>query len=309
MQHSFKKDFLSFLNSPNILRSLLTLALLFIVAFFISKIVAKLIVKLAQLIAVRSDQASSDEKKIQLRRVETYLSVINAVVRAIIIGVTAFYAWQVISPTASLSAATIGASTFFIVIAGATIGILLRDITAGAVMVAEQWYNVGDYVRLEPFSDITGVVEKMSLRSTKLRSLNGEVIWVHNQHIQAAKTTPRGLRTIAIDLFVNNEKVAQSLIGRVVQALPVGTMTVAQKPVIQKVEKWSDYLWLVTVVGQTPPGREWLLENYFVESLKELDAKRRGPNVLVRPPLVRFADPAAERSFKRAVRVQKQNNS
>lgn len=302
---SFREDLHAFFNSPNIMRSLAILIVAVLIAYFLSKIVADLTVKLAQKIAVRSDTASTPQRTIKLRRIETYLSVAIAVMRVIIIGVVAFYAWQILSPTANLSIATIGAGTFFIVIAGATIGMVLRDITAGSAMIVEHWFNVGDFVSFEPFLDVSGVVERITLRSTKLRNLNGEVVWVHNQHIQGVKITPQGLRTIAVDVFVNNEKAAQTLIEKVIAAIPVGTMTVAKKPTIVRMEQWSDYLWLFTVVGQTPPGREWLIENYFVDSLKELDAKRRGTSVLVRPPLVRYADPAAEKSFKRAVRLKK----
>ena len=55
-------------------------------------------------------------------------------------------------------------------------GPLLRDITTGSVMIAERWYGVGDYIIAEPFLNIQGVVEQVSLRSTKLRGLSGEVV-------------------------------------------------------------------------------------------------------------------------------------
>lgn len=287
------------------MRSLVVLIVAILIAYFLSKVAADLTIKLAQKIAVRSDSASSPQRAIKLRRIETYLSVGVAIMRIIIIGLVAFYTWQFLSPTASLSIATIGAGTFFVVIAGATIGMVLRDITAGSAMIVEHWFNVGDFIRFEPFSDVNGVVERITLRSTKLRSLNGEIIWIHNQHIQGVRVTPHGLRTIAVDVFVNNEKAARTLIEKVIATIPVGTMTAAKKPSIVRLEQWSEYLWIFTVVGQTPPGREWLMENYFVDSLKELDGKRKGKSLLVRPPLVRYADPAAEKSFKRAIRLKK----
>lgn len=293
----------NFLHGPNAMRSLLVLLVSIVIAYWLSHIVARLIVRIAQYIAIHSDSTTNEDKKIKLRRVETYLSIGIAMMRALIVGVVAFYSWQLFSPAASLSAATIGASAFFIVIAGATIGMILRDITAGATMIIEQWFNVGDFIRVEPFLDVSGVVERMTLRSTRIRSLNGEVIWMHNQHIQSVKVTPFGLRTIAIDVFVNNKKIGRNLVEKTIATIPIGTMTVAARPEIVREEQWSDYLHLITIIGHTPPGREWLMENYFVDSLKDLDSKRRGQDALVRPPIVRYADPAAERSFKRAVRL------
>lgn len=294
-----------FFTQPNALRSVFILVISIIAAYWLSKFVAFIIIRVAQLIAVRSDNTPDGEKKVQLRRVETYLSVSIALVRAIIVGFVAFFAWKTLSSTATGGAAAIGASAFFIVLAGGTLGMILRDITAGSAMIIEKWFDVGDYIRVEPFLDVTGVVERITLRSTKLRSLNGEVIWMHNQHMQAVKVTPYGLRTMAVDVFVNNKRVGETLINKAIDTLPIGTIKVAAKPEVTKAEKWGEHLWLFTVVGSTPPGREWLIEKYFVESLQELDARRKGPKTLVRQPLARFADPAAERSFKRAVRMSR----
>lgn len=293
-----------FFLQPNALRSVFILILTLIVAYWFSNIVARLIVRIAQFVAVSSDSTNDTERQIRLRRVETYLSVAIAAVRALIVGLVAFFVWKVLSPSASVSTAAIGASAFFIVLAGGTIGMLLRDITAGSAMIIERWFHVGDYIRVEPFLDVSGVVERMTLRSTKLRSLNGEVIWMHNQHIQAVKVTPRGVRTIAVDIFANNEKVGRSLIEKAIETVPVGTMKVVKKPTINKAEQWGEKLFWFTVVGQMPPGREWLMENYFIDSLKELDDRRRGPRTFVRPPIARYADGDAERSFKRAVRMK-----
>lgn len=293
----------TFFSEPNAMRSLVILIASIIAAFWLSKLVALGIIKSAQIVATISDNAPDAEKQVKLRRIETYLSVSIALVRALIIGFVAFYAWKLFSHNTSTGAAAIGASAFFVVLAGGTLGMILRDITAGASMIIEGWFHVGDYIDVEPFDKLSGVVERMTLRSTKLRSLSGEVVWVHNQHMQAVKVTPSGLRTIAIDVFVNNQRIGHTMIEKAIATIPTGTMKVASKPEITKEEQWGDHIWLITVVGETAPGREWLMENYFVESLKELDERRKGPRTMVRPPIVRFADAAAERSFKRAIKM------
>ncbi len=305
MVDSIAKEFNDFLLTPNSMRSLLLLILLIIVAYMISHVIARAIIRIAHFIAGRSDATTDDERRFQLRRVETYLSISIALMRAFIVGIVAFYSWQLISPGASRAAATIGAGTFFVVIAGATIGMVLRDITSGAVMIIERWYHVGDYIRVEPFADVGGVVERFTLRSTKLRSLNGEIVWLHNQYVQGVKVTPRGLRRMAIDIFANNEKVGRSLIEKVIATMPIGTLKVARPLEIVAAEQWSDKLWHFVVVGETTPGREWLLDSYFIEALDEVDSRRHGPRTFVRKPIARFSDELAERSFRRAVRINK----
>ena len=296
-----------FLLKPNALRSLLILIAAFLAAYWLSRYVTRFIVWVAQSIAVRADNSSDETQAIRLRQVETYLSIFVAVFRVVIAIGVGYVAWRLLSPNSNPNIAAIGISAVFVVIAGGTINPLLRDITAGSAMIFERWFHVGDFIRVDPFMEMGGVVEKMTLRSTKLRSLNGEVVWINNQHIQAARVTPRGVRTIAVDLFVNNEERGRKLIEKVIAAIPSGTMTLAKPLRIKRIEQWGDEQWMVAVSGQTPPGREWIIENYFVESLKELDKKSRGKNLLIHPPMVRFEDAAAERSFKRAVRVAKED--
>ena len=64
------------------------------------------------------------------------LGVTVAAVRVVVVAIVAYLVWRLLSPEGSEAisnsgAAAIGASAIFIVIAGQTVGPLLRDITAG----------------------------------------------------------------------------------------------------------------------------------------------------------------------------------
>lgn len=295
-------DLQRFFREQDTTSSLMALVVSLLVAYGVSWVLAKLIIKVAQAVAVQADRANTDERAVQLRRVETYLSVLIATVRLVTLVAVVYACWTYLTPEGSTKVAAIGAGTVFVVLAGATISPLLRDITAGSTMIAERWFNVGDYISILPLDKVNGVVERVNLRSTKLRTLSGEVIHVHNQFIQGVRTTPRGIRTINIDIIVSNLKAGKDLVEQVSSTLPTGTLALLKKPAIIKEEQWTRDRWFLTIQGQTAPGREWLMEDYFVESLKELDEESTKP-VLARIPIVRYADPAAERSFKRAVRA------
>jgi moderate conductance mechanosensitive channel len=294
----------TFFGDPSAYRSILLLFAAVVIAYWLSKYLAKSIIWVAQKIAIRADSSSNAVRQMKLRRVETYLSVTIAFVRAFAVAVVAFIAWRMISPAATTSTAAIGAGAMFIVLAGGTVGVMLRDLTSGTAMIAEGWFNIGDYIRIEPFLDVDGVVERATLRSTKLRSLSGDVIWVHNQYIQGVKVTPKGLRTIAVDIFVNDAERGRALVQKVIDAIPIGTLLITKKPVIKSIDQWGDELWRIIVYSYTAPGREWLMDKIFVESIKSADRKTRNRNVIVYPPIVRFADPEAERNFKRAIKLK-----
>ncbi len=300
-------DIANFFSEPNAFRSVLILVGCIIVAYLLSKLLADIIIKIAQKVSVRADIESNEERFIKLRQVETYLSVSIAVVRGAVVAIVAYVAWMLLSPAATSGAAAIGASAFFIVFAGQTLGMLLRDVTAGAIMIIEQWFNVGDFIKVEPFIDVSGVVERLTLRSTKIRSLSGEIIWVHNQQIQAAHVTPRGVRTIAVDVFVRDKDKGLRTLKELAKAVPVSTTMLAQPLKVQKPEEWGGGLWRITVIGQTAPGREWLIENFFVNAIKEIDSTVRNKinRTFVYEPIAHYADPVADKKFKRAVRAHK----
>ena len=300
-------DIIEFFSEPNAFRSVLILVICIIVAYILSKFLADFIIKIAQKVSVRSDDETNEERLIKLRQVETYLSVSIAVVRALVVAVVAYVAWMLISPVASSGAAAIGASAFFIVFAGQTLGMILRDVTAGAIMIIEQWFNVGDFIKVEPFIDVSGVVERLTLRSTKLRSLNGEIIWIHNQQIQAAHVTPRGVRTLAVDVFVRDKDKGLRTLKELAKAVPVSPTMLATPLKVSKPEEWGGGLWRITAVGQTAPGREWLIEKFFVNAIVDVDSTVRDKmnRIFVYEPIARYADPVADMKFKRAVRANK----
>jgi hypothetical protein len=295
------------LNSGRSIRNILIFIIACIFAYLISAVAAKIIIKIAQKIAVRSDTTSSEERSIRLRRVETYLSVAIALVRAVIVGLIAYVALRLLIPKENSLATTIGAGTFFIVFANATIAPLLRDFTSGAKMIAERWFSVGDFIRVEPFIEVGGVVERVTLGSTKLRNLNGEIVWLHNQYIQGVKLTPRGVRTIAIDIFVRNLDLGRELVDDVCKTLPGGPTMLARPLRITEEDKLADKLWRITLQGQTVPGREWLIEQFIAEALKDADKEQEHKRIIIYGPLVRYVDAVAEKRFKRAVRVARDN--
>ena len=297
-------------TTPNAFRSVLILILSLILAYWLSRFLSRGIVRVAQIVAVRSDNASDDLHVMRLRQTETYLSIAVAVVRALVVVIVGYYAWRLLSPysdnPSANSVAAIGAGTVFVVVAGQTIGIILRDLTAGSVMITEGWYKIGDFIKIEPFMEVAGVVERFTLRSTRLRALNGEIIWVHNQNITGAHITPKGVRTQEVEIFLRDLVRGKAAVEKIITAMPRGKMMLSKPLKIVREEQWHNNEWHLTVRGQTPPGREWLIEDYFLQAIIDIDPVDTKParRILARPPLVHMADPTANRKFQRSVRVR-----
>lgn len=306
---SFIDDIKHLVFDQNAFRSVVILILALLLAYWLSRFLARGIVRIAQIIATRSDNESNDARQTKLRQTETYLSITVAVVRVVVVVVIGYLTWKFLSPYSRTSGingiAAIGAGTFFALIAGQTFGIILRDLTAGTIMITEGWYKIGDFVKLESFGNVEGVVERFTLRSTRIRMLNGDVVWIHNQNISGAHVVPKGLRTLSVDVFVRDRERGEAAIRKIVSAIPKGKTMLAKPLRITKSEEWGEDRWRITVKGQTTPGREWLINDFFVQACIDLDDGKVGSEkLLALPPMPHNTDEAAERQFRRAIRVK-----
>jgi hypothetical protein len=263
-------------------------------AYSVNRVIKRLIPKIAQRLAPVDKKMRLKERVIMRRREETLLEVAAAIGRALVVAAALYVTFRLLNPT-NTPIALIGASTVFLIIGIATIGPLLRDVTSGVIMIAEKWYNVGDYVAVDPFWELGGVVEKVNLRSTKVRALSGEVIWIHNQHIHAVRVIEHGLRTMSVDTFVSDLDKGRKLINGVLKTMPTGP-TMITKPMKIKEEEQLGGVWRITSEGKTSPGREWLIEDFVVKALEKADAKLK-KSVIVHGPIVRYTDMAAEAKF------------
>jgi len=136
-----------------------------------------------------------------LKRRETLVSVIRTGITYVTFAVAAVIIIGQLTGGVDRLTAIAGAS-FLLILGGFATQRLLVDIIAGLTMFAERWFSVGDTVTLLVGAELQGVVEDVTLRRTRLRALSGEVIQVHNSQIQAVSVLPRGVKELAIEVFV-----------------------------------------------------------------------------------------------------------
>ena len=125
-------------------------------------------------------------------------------------------------------------------------------------------------------------------------------MWVNNQHIQGVRIAPKGIRTIALELFVTDPVIGEQLIVDTNKRLPAGALLVVSPLEVVEIAEVNEHLWHITAVGETAPGREWLLESSAVDLIKSMDEERK-KSVIEHGPLARYADKEAEKRFRRTI--------
>jgi hypothetical protein len=279
--------------------SFLVLIISVIAAIVLGNISSLILRRISRGFGKSADAATNLGSVNRFRRLETWTILSIAIVRVVFF-ILGLYFWWTYTHPGNRPGALIGASALLAVIIGGVFSPLLRDFAFGGGMMAEHWFGVGDLITIEPFANIQGVVERITLRSTRIRGLNGEVIWIANQNIAGVRIAQKGVWTMAVELFVNDPIRAEVLIDEVNALLPVGPSLVARPLGILKADRRSDDLWHMTAIGETAPGREWLIEKTAIDLIKKLDEKSKSP-VLVTDPIARYADNETERQFARAV--------
>ena len=83
----------------------------------------------------------------------------------------------------------------------------LRDVIAGFSIVFEGQYSVGDFVHIKP-QDVSGIVEELGLRMTKIRSLSGEVSYIPNGAMQGVVNYVSGQQRFNVEVQVSDTEAA-----------------------------------------------------------------------------------------------------
>jgi small conductance mechanosensitive channel len=269
------------------------------IAFVLAWIVSRASKRLAETLVGRYERKHVDPDGastgviIGLKRRETLVALVQSSVRYVAYVLATLFAVAQIAGVRGNSA--IAGASLLVLLLGFALQRFLIDILSGVFMQFEGWFAIGDSVVIEP-SGLTGIVEETSLRSTKLRSVGGDVIYVNNSQITAMRVLPRGVREVSIELVVRDEAEGRRLVENAARMMPVGPTQFVRAPWIESCERLDDDLVLLRTRAAVAPGREWLAQGFLTDVLRE----RAAEGLIVHGPVVMDVDELARVRFARA---------
>lgn len=158
---------------------------------------------------------------------------------------------------------------------------LVRDFLAGIFMLLEDQYGVGDVINI---GDATGTVEAVSLRTTRLRDVNGVVWHLRNGSLEKVGNESQGWARAVVDVPVPPSLDIPDT--RQVMEQSAGTMwrerrwrkLMLEKPEVWGVQDISDSRVVMRVAAKTLPLRQWEVARELRERVKSaLDAGPPAP--------------------------------
>jgi moderate conductance mechanosensitive channel len=257
-------------------RVVLIVVLAFVATRLIRRLVARFGARMEQRIEQRLEHAHergaiSDTQRFRSRRFQR-LHAITGVMRGVIDATIWIIAILLVLSELGVRLQPILAGAG---LAGIVIGFgaqqLVRDVLAGIAMLVEDQYGVGDWIEVE---GKIGQVERVGLRSTAFRDVDGVVHHVLNGYIQRVGNLSKEWARATFDVPVALDAdvpAAKRLIDQVACGLaedPLWGQDIIGRPEIWGVQSFGPQGLTIRVVIPTLPLRNWEVTRQLRERLK-----------------------------------------
>ncbi len=161
-------------------------------------------------------------------------------------------------------------------IAGLAIGFgaqtLVKDIISGFFILLENQFTIGDVISV---GGISGGVEKMTLRVTFVRDLEGTLHIIPNGEIRTLSNKTKGWARAMVDVGVAYKEDVErvlAILERIGQEMwqdegyrPI----LLEEPAVSGVEELGDSAMTLRIMVKTQPGKQWDISRELRKRIKE----------------------------------------
>lgn len=251
-----------------------TLGRVALVALYL--VIAIVVIKVLELIISKLARKKYDKlRTIDAKRVKTVLSVMKSFVTIIIIFTWFLSALRIFGVNTSAIITTAGIGGIAISFGAKS---LVEDIISGIFLMLEDSFVIGDDITV---AGKTGIVERISLRTTTIRDYNGELHVVPNGEIRVVTNRNKNIQRALINVPIAYDADAKKAVDILTEALkPVND----DHAVIEDVSVWgiTDFASsgiVITCAAKTIPGEQWRVER-VMRSVALEELSRNGIKVL-----------------------------
>ena len=285
IKEKFSKIFYNSELGFQILEKLITITLIIIIA----SVSVKLCNKLVDYIMLTKENAN---KKFKIKSNEKRSETLHKLIRSAIRYTIYFIAFFQILSTLGINTTSIVASAG---IASVAIGFgaqsLVKDIISGFFIILEGQFDVGDEVKLYNQAAFIagGSVMSLGLRSTKIRSGNGEIYFIPNGSINQVINYSLTYNLAEVKFSIQIDETIEAIEERIQKVLDVANnndkyhnfIYKNDKLHINNIEQIADNILTLNIVGKAKVGKKQSVEtmlrkdfyNEFKDKLTLLEEK------------------------------------
>lgn len=146
---------------------------------------------------------------------------------------------------------------------------LIKDMISGFFIVFEDQYIVGDMVTIDTMS---GTVEELELRVTKLRNANGDLHIIPNGEVKKVTNHSRGNKAVTVDIplaYSNDMGKAVEIAGEVCKKVSAEFETIVEPPSVLGITELGKENITLRVTAKTLPNEHWAVERRIRRLVKD----------------------------------------
>lgn len=188
-------------------------------------------------------------------RLQALFDVLNYLCVAVVVGVGVMSALSLLGVNPGALLASAGVVGFALGFGAQT---MVKDLLNGLFLLAEGQYTIGDIIEV---NGVTGTVERVTLRTTTLRNVNGDIHIVPSGDVRLVTNKSRGWSQVQLDIgFTYSTPVERAV--EVLEGYSAGLVNDAElaadlmeEPRVLGVEAFQDHQYVVRVVARVPGPR------------------------------------------------------
>ena len=274
---AFFTGIIDYLTSPTFIANIVATVIIIVLAIVFYRVAVSLIPRILQR-RRPEDDTLGPAALARIKRQDTAITLIRNALRYATFIIVALF---VVSIFLRNVLPTVAGASILAAIVGFGARDFLRDIIAGFFILFEGQYNVGDFITVEP-SKASGMVEEFGLRTTKIRALSGELVYVPNGTLTAVTNYVSGQQRFTIEVQLKDEEAA----NRVLEEMQEGHELYLNPPRLVERDETPEGGPRLRLLADVLPSTAWLVEENLVERIKAA----AGEDGLAADPLVYKVD-------------------
>lgn len=146
---------------------------------------------------------------------------------------------------------------------------VVRDVISGMIILAEDQYRVGDYVSIE---GVSGIIEDVGLRLTKVRDFTGELHIIQNGNIKIVTNKSRGPQRAWVQVYLPHStdiKAVTSIIEGACEKVKEKYPSITDGPSLLGITDFGEYDMVMSIKAMVEDLKHWEVERELRKTILE----------------------------------------
>lgn len=228
-------------------------------------IVAFIIEKILKVLVKKAFNPKKKHKKFEERKVSTIRSLLCSIIKYVVWILALLSLLGVYGVNTAALVTGLGVVSLVL---GLAFQDILKDVLVGISILFENWFAVGDFVKIDNF---TGTVLSIGLKSTRLQAYTGEVKIISNRNISEVINYSLDKTLAVVDIPVSYEtkldkaeKILQVTCATLKEKIP----SLIDEPEVLGVQELADSSVVFRISGRCKPAKHFEVERQMKKEFK-----------------------------------------